>query len=183
MRTIQFLAAGISSAALLLSSITIEGDCPSNGIPATYNDRDCWIGFRALNDPGSTIDYLVKIGSASQFEAGGSCVGGCTLDIGNIAADLACQFGDGWYTRNDILWSIIGVDYGGSFEPENTLFSSNPDFEAYLTDASAVQGVGANAIETMASGYLGLPTTLNSNQLGVFQDIFEITNSYACCQP
>ncbi len=183
MRTIKFLAASISSAALLLSSITIEGDCPSNGIPATYVDRDCWIGFRALNDPGSTIDYLVKIGSASQFEAGGSCVGGCTLDLGNIAADLACQYGDGWYARNDIFWAVIGVDYGGSLEPEDTLFSSNPDAIAYSTDAPAAQGIAANLIESMAGAYFGLPTTLNSNQLGIFQDISQIGNNYASFQP
>jgi hypothetical protein len=183
MITTKYLALAISSAGLLLASVATQADCPSDGAPATYLDRDCWIGFRALDDPGSTIDYVVRIGSANQFETGGGCEGGCTLDLGNIAADLACQFGAAWYTRNDILWSIIGVDYAGSVEPENTLFSSNPDAAAYNTDAPAAQGIAANAIESMAGAYFGLSTTLNSNQLGVFQDIFEVNNNYASFQP
>jgi len=183
MRTIKWLVFSIYAAGLLIASLATQADCPSDGAPATYFDRDCWIGFRALDDPGSTIDYVVRIGSASQFETGGGCAGGCTLDLGNIAADLACQFGDAWYTRNDIFWAIVGVDYAGSLEPENTLFSSNPDPDAYTTDASAAQGIAANAIESMAGGYLGLSTTLNSNQLGVFQDIFEVASNYASYQP
>jgi len=143
MRITKFLAIIICSTGLLLPFVSGRADCPSDGTPATYNDRDCWIGFRALNDPGSTIDYVVRIGSASQFETGGGCFGGCTLDLGNIAADLACQFGDAWYTRNDILWAIIGVDYAGSIDPENTLFSSNPDADAYTVDSSAAQGIAA----------------------------------------
>ena len=107
----------------------------------------------------------------------------CALDLGNIAADLACQYRSNWYTRTDLLWAIVGVYYGGSVDPENTLFSTNPDAEAYATDSPGNQGATASAMETMETEWLAINTTLNSNGLGEFQDIFDIANSYASYQP
>jgi hypothetical protein len=105
MITTKYLALAIYAAGLLLASVATQGGCPSDVAPVTtLPDRECWIGFRAVNDPGSTIDHLIEIGKADQFETGGTCAGGCILSLGNVAAHLACQYGDAWYTRNDISW-------------------------------------------------------------------------------
>ena len=125
MKITNFFLIGIALANGVLWARSTRG-CDASQTPPELADRQLFLGFRALSDPGSTSDYLVKIGSVTQFETGGGCAGGCALDLGNIAADLACQYGSNWYTRTDLLWAIVGVDYGGSVDPENTLFSTNP---------------------------------------------------------
>jgi hypothetical protein len=67
------------------------------------------------------------------------------IDIGNIAADLACQYGDGWFTRNDIFWAVIGVDYGGSLE------QALRDLMTWVEDGTALARQVASGSRTMSS--------------------------------
>jgi hypothetical protein len=144
-------------------------------------DGDCFLGFRSTNSLDSINAYLVKVGQATQFESGGDV----TLDLGNISADLASIYGADWYSRNDILWAVVGCWYVDGGQVENTLYTTNPDLAAFTRDSSGSQADGSNAIETMRFGYLfGQPTT--NSEVGTFQ-IFTnedgIDNSYPCFQP
>lgn len=174
MKMIKFVAPLITLLGFLWVSAPAEAQL-------TYMDGDCFLGFRSTNSLDSINAYLVKVGSATQFDAGGDV----TLDLGNISADLASIYGADWYTRNDILWAVAGCWYVDGGQPENTLYTTNPDFEPFTRDSSGSQADGANAIETMRFGYLfGAPTT--NSEVATFQ-IFTneegIDNSYPCFQP
>jgi hypothetical protein len=148
--------------------------CDNSTDFATYNEVEIFLGFRAVGGGGTTQDYLVDIGQASQFTQGGNT----TLNLGNLAADLVCQFGSDWHERTDLLWGIIGADAFASFDPENTLYTSNPDYEPFIVGNVNEQGTPASEVSTMAYfSYMGQPVTVNS-PVAIFQDTI-LDNSYA----
>jgi hypothetical protein len=102
MKTIKFVAPLIAFLGFLLVSNPAEAQL-------FYSDGDCFLGFRSTNSLDSINAYLVKVGSATQFDGGGDV----TLDLGNISADLASIYGADWYSRNDILWAVAGCWYAG----------------------------------------------------------------------
>jgi hypothetical protein len=142
----------------------------------TYNDGDCFLGFRSTNDFDSTQAYLVNVGSSTQFE-GGSDV---TLSLGNIAADLESIYGPDWYTRDDIFWAIVGC-----YVPTNILYSTNPDLEAWPRDSFSGQGPGESLIDTMRVWYTVGEPTQNSSvaTIQLFTNEPPFDNTYPSFQP
>ena len=167
MRTIKFPSGLLVSAifAVLLASTPA---CDNSTTSVGYNEVEIFVGFRALNDPGSTQDYLVDIGQASQFTG----TNDVTLDLGSIAADLACQYGSDWYNRTDLLWAVIGADAGGTFDPENTLYTSNPDYDPFIVGNTNTQGTPASDVSTMAYFSYDLQLSTINSPVAIFQDAF-----------
>lgn len=157
-----------------------------------YNDGDLLLGFRATGGEGAPTDYLVNIGSATQFTG---ATGQITVNIGNIATDLVNTFGADWKTRSDVLWSVSGVQkIAGNGFPNNTMFASRtedtPGTQSTPWTRPSAFGAGTPALkmQIMAgnSGYAAGATADQSispnNPRGLLQSI-NATNSYASNQP
>ncbi len=154
------------------------------GGPA-YANGDLLLGFRAAGDPGSTKDYVVNIGSASQFTQAATAF--AVPGLGNIAADLSTSggalglFGAGWNTRADVFWGIVGTDLAG--DPANTLYATRPRetvdkrSEAWARRSSSSQSTTNSAYRAFISGFTGGGLNAVSPK-GTIQSISD-ANSYA----
>ena len=159
-----------------------------------YNDGDILLGFRASGGDGATTDYLVDIGSATQFTGASGQV---SVNIGNIATDLTNTYGADWKTRGDLLWSVSGVQkvVGNGF-PLNTMFASRaeltPGTQSIPWTRPTVIGSGgpAGKMQSMAiagsSGYAAGTTadqTISGNNPKALLQSTNAANSYASYQP
>lgn len=108
------LALGLTAAAALVAPTKSEA-------ALTYNDGDLFLGFRATGGTGSSVDYLVDLGSYSQFTNASTPF---TLSLGSIGADLDAQYGS-WQNRADFLWSVSGVQKVANTYSANTMFVTN----------------------------------------------------------
>lgn len=90
-----------------------------------YTSGDLLLGVRASADPGSTQDYVVNIGPASQYtQATESFV---VPGLGAVATDLAIFSESGvvdWFNRADVFWAVVGTDL--ATDPANTLYATRP---------------------------------------------------------
>ena len=97
---------------------------------ATYNSGDLLIGFWATSGNGSTKDYLIDIGPASNFDslaAGASITlaSSSTSAIGNINADLMSTFGSNWSSDPNLFWGAAAIQNTG--DPTDTVYVSDPE--------------------------------------------------------
>src|SRR4051794_22885280 len=100
----------------------------SEASAVTYQAGDLFLGFRATGAPGSTKDYLVNIGQASQFTAAAAPL---TLSVGDLATDLNASslFDSNWKNRADVFWSIsgpVGQFAAVGADPAKTLYATRP---------------------------------------------------------
>ena len=140
-----------------------------------YSNGDLLLGVRATAEPGSTKDYVINLGSATQFTQAIApfTVGG----LGNLAADLGFYSdsqGDAWHQRGDVFWSVIGTDLPG--DPANTLYVSRPRSSAGVQSApwdrrtNTTQSIANSTFRAYKSGYTQSPANAQSAK-GTFQDI------------
>jgi hypothetical protein len=163
--------------------------------PVTYNPDDLLLGFRASGGAGATQDYVVNLGPASQFTAGGGAF--AVAGLGNIAADLTAIFGANWKTRADVFWSVSGTP--GNFtavggDAARTLYATRervePDTQSPLWPrrSSTAQGATASKMSGLSKAYttdpdtFGTRTSTANSPVGIIQDVTE-NNSYASYQP
>ncbi len=103
---------------------------PSTSMAAlSYSDGDLLLGIRALGGQGSTSDYLVNLGSISQYLTANTNDTILTLDteISNttVASDLSTLFGSNWASRSDLVFSITGTKFSAGLTlPNRTMFAS-----------------------------------------------------------
>jgi hypothetical protein len=147
-----------------------------------------FLGFRASDGTGATKNYLVKLGSASNF-TNGTSIASFGSD-GSIAKDLADLFGADWSTRSDVYWSVSGTT--GSFQslgglPAKTLFASIAEatpgtFETNLWKraSSTAQGIVTSKMNSLSTAFAGSSVSPN-NALGVIQNQTD-SNSYGSFQ-
>lgn len=147
-----------------------------------------FLGFRASDGTGATKNYLVKLGSASNFTNGTSIV--AFGSDGSIAKDLADLFGADWSTRSDVYWSVSGTT--GSFQslgglPAKTLFASIAEatpgtFETNLWKraSSTAQGIVTSKMNSLSTAFASSSVSPN-NALGVIQNQTD-SNSYGSFQ-
>lgn len=158
-----------------------------------YSDGDILLGFRATGGEGATTDYLINIGSITQFT---STSGQLSVNVGNIATDLSNTFGADWKTRSDVLWSVSGVQKvaGNGFPSNNTMFVSRAELtpgtqSVPWTRASAFgAGTPAGKILSMSgsAGYAAGATadqTISPNNPKALLQSTNAVNSYASFQP
>ena len=157
-----------------------------------YADGDIFLGFRATGGEGATTDYLVNIGSATQF-TGAS--GQSTINVGNIATDLVNTYGADWKTRSDVVWSVSGVQsVAGNGFPNRTMFATalepTPGTQSvpWTRPSSFGAGVPVNKMAAMAgsSGYAAGATadqSISPNNAKALLQSTNAQNSYASFQP
>jgi hypothetical protein len=160
MNKINILSAGLLAAAgvaLLAPSVRAQD--------VTYTAGDLLLGFEK---PGSTNDYVVDLGPATEFvtlsESPGTTDLTTFLSLGNIAADLASSsgFGSNWATTaafgSNLQWGVFGAigNFGALGLQPDTIF---------LTQAEPIPGTRSTA-----------PTELNSSTQG---DVLTGFNSFS----
>jgi hypothetical protein len=172
----------LTMSALALAGLALVG---STAQAVSYNTGDLFLGFRATGGTGANTNYLINIGSASQFRDATSSF---TLSISGIDADLTAIFG-AWENRSDLLWSVIGgpSTTGLISDQANTIYASKAETVlgtpetawarlSNSTQAGIATKIGDNAgtAGPAAGGYLNAPTTYNalplSNAAAVAED-------------
>lgn len=167
-------AAALAFAGLPFSIPTVQAALP-------YNNGDLLLGFRASGGQGATKDYVVNIGSASQFLSGSGTVP--VSSLGNIAADLSSAglFGGTWNTRADVFWGLIGTDLAG--DPANTLYAtrarstSATQALSWVRRSASSQSTTNSIIHAFISGYLNSDTNATAASATIQATSF--ANSYA----
>jgi hypothetical protein len=157
----------------------------------TYNDGDLFLGFRATGGTGNTIDILVDLGSAMQFDTGGSFTSGgkIALNIGNIGQDLVNQYGALWFNRSDVLWGVFGVQkIANTSYPNNTLFASveqtTPGVSTPWAKRSVSNSSGiAGKIQAVGQLFGQGATTLNGGGLANGDQVESTNSSFTLIQP
>jgi hypothetical protein len=155
----------------------------------TQNPGELFVGFRASGGAGSTKDYLVNIGPASQFTAATVPL---TLSLGNLGADLSSGglFASAWQSRADLFWGINGTS--GSFaavgnDPAKTLYATRARPSLGVPSApwdrasDTAQGVTTTKMNGLATAFKAGTATANTS-VGVIQNTTD-ANSYASYQP
>ena len=156
----------------------------------TYNNGDIFAGFRATGGTGGTSDYIINLGSISQFQAGGSLADGNlhSLSLTNLGADLTTNFG-GWYNRSDFLFSIFGVvKPGGTIGAQSygnqTMFWSNAETTigtqsiAQKGFAAASLGTPTNNMVAVGNTYAGSSQLSGETQAGGLLQAIANSNTY-----
>lgn len=167
-------------------------------VPASASN-DIFVGFRSIDNPGSSFAYLVKVGTYNTFRdvPEGSSITVATVNIGttanpniasigNLGADLSGVnglgqgFGSNWHNREDLRWGIFGVAgatnnsviFASRLRPSASVASSPWD-ELNLGERNAT---GANIRTVLTSeatsdrAYNSLEATSNS-PVAAFQPI------------
>ena len=172
----------ITALLLALAGVTLSATPPAQAAN-TYTNGDLFLGFRASAGVGATQDYLIKIGSASQFNGVSSSV--FLGNTGDLNTDLTALFGADWSTREEIFWSVSGANLLA--DPANTLYATrarvNPAAQTlpWLGRSNSSQGVTVSKLNGLIGAYL-LGTPAPNNGLATIQNTSD-TNSYASYQP
>ena len=157
----------------------------------SYSTDDLLIGFVKS---GSAKDYVIDVGQASNFTGQTWTPQSLTIIIGNIGADLAATFGNGWATDSTISWGVVGTTRASTVGSDGpyTVYASK-DGEAYTNFVNST-GWGtysqnqlsgaASRITSAGSAYSGKSSTANSN-VGVVQNNIStaINSAFASYQP
>ena len=148
----------------------------------SYTDGDLLLGVRAGGDPGSTQDYVLNLGPASQFtQATQSFV---VPGLGSVANDLATFTDTGvvaWSARADVFWGIVGTDFAG--DPANTLYATRPrpavatPSTPWQRRSNSSQSTTNSTLRAFISGYINSTANAASGK-GTLQSTSAI-NSYA----
>lgn len=92
----------------LLGAAALGGSVSNASAAMTYNTGDLFLGFRG---EGDAQNYLVNIGSVSQFA---NLAPNSTITVntgGNIRPDLEEAFGPDWSHRSDVYWGVVGTTF------------------------------------------------------------------------
>lgn len=140
------------------------GVTSANAATTAYSPGDILIGFYASGGTGSATSYIVNVGPVSGFLSSTD-----PIDLGNISLDLKGTYGDGWATRNDLYWGIVGATgtVGNSAgiisyaSQARTDVNTQADGWAAFT-TSAKRNDNLSAINTLGGTYNGKTSTANN---------------------
>jgi len=158
-RFTQFAGAALVGAAMTMAA---------NAATTSYSSDDLFIGFTKA---GSSQDYLVDIGQASNYSA--STLGGnvtITLSVGDTNSDLVAAFGG----TSGVSWGVVGtthLDTVGT-DSAHTIYASKAgnawDSTPWNTASSTILGSSDIRILGAANAYNGKTSTINSS-VGLIQ--------------
>jgi len=176
-RLTRFAGATLVGAAMTMAA---------NAATTSYTADDLFIGFTKT---GSTQDYLVNIGQASNYTSQTPSTT-VTLSIGNIDTDLKAIFGSGYATDSTVQWGVIGttrLSTVGS-DPAHTIYASRAGdaltATPWTTGSSGTLSTADAKIATMASNYNSKTSTANSNVGLIQSNIGTASNgAFASYQP
>lgn len=158
----------------------------------TYTKGDLFLAFRVREGEGSPLNYVVKIGQASQFRDAPSLGPVNIAGLGNIAADLSAIYGPNWHSRN-VYWSISGTPGPTAVgtDPARTLYASrkraNPVLasEPWRRAHTNAQAQPTNRLTSFAGAYTqksGLPNSSTQNSPVALIQASTDQNSYSSFQ-
>jgi hypothetical protein len=90
-----------------------------------FTSQDLILGIRATGGTGLGTDFEMNIGQASTYYG----ASGQVVISGFNVADIASTFGNNWFTRNDLVWSVSGTvgNSGGTVShPNRTMWVTAP---------------------------------------------------------
>ncbi len=158
----------------VLATAGVAFGVTAHAATTSYSAGDLFIGFTKT---GSSSDYLVDIGQASNFTSQTSWTT-VTLSLGNVATDLAATFGSDWATNSAVSWGVVGTTHlstVGGDGPRTVYASKNGEsWTNYVNntgwkDASTTSLSTADSrITTLAGAYAGKTSTANSS-VGIVQ--------------
>ena len=165
-------------AAALLAAVSV-----ASAAPVTYNTGDVLMGFRVNGNPN---DVVVNVGPSTQF-AGLSAGTTFSLSLGNagnsVAADLSANYGSGWFTSSQVLWSLSSNATAG--DVPNTLYATRAaGSQPWTRFSNSGQSQATNRFTTLANAYENLQTggaresTSNSSKAAVINNTVDATTSY-----
>lgn len=167
---------------LLVAVLASAGLLSSAQAALPYTGGDLLLGVRAGSDPGSTLDYVLNLGPASQFTQASQAF--VVQGLGNVSADLDTFTDAGtthWYERADVSWGIVGTDLDA--DPANTLYATRPrsDVNTQTTPwarrSFSSQSTTNSTLRAFALGYINSEANAASAK-GTIQST-SATNSYA----
>ena len=173
----------VTAASLALAGLSLSSTSALAARP--YTNGDLLLGFRASGGVGAARDYVVNLGSASQFTSGDGSIPVLT-SADNIVADLSSTgasglFGTSWNTRADVQWGAVATDLAA--DPSNTLYATRaraatgPQAQAWSRRPSGSQSTTNSTLRAFISGYVNSDTNAVSVK-GTIQPITAV-NSYA----
>jgi len=168
-RFTQFAGAALVGAAMTMAA---------NAATTSYSSDALFIGFTKA---GSSQDYIVDIGQASNYSA--SRVGGnvtITLSVGDTNSDLVAAFGG----TSGVSWGVVGtthLDTVGT-DPAHTVYGSKAGnawvSTPWSTGSPSALATPDSKITTLAVNYAGASSTINSS-VGVIQSNVSLASNYA----
>lgn len=145
--------------------------------------NDLFVAFRATSGTGATTSYIVNLGQNATVTASSNSNLNTTLNLGNIATDLADTYGSDWATSGAVQWSVFGV--GGA--ASSTLYASKQQGSVGVPSTAWPQLTSTernstysqvNSVINGIGGYHGSTATSNS-LVGTFQANSSSASSYA----
>jgi len=167
---------------LLLATWALVGFLSSAQAALPYTGGDLLLGVRAGSDPGSTQDYVLNLGPASQFTQASQAF--VVPGLGSVGTDLDTFTDAGvthWYERADVSWGIVGTDLAA--DPANTLYATRPRANVNTQSAPwarrsfSSQSTTNSTLRAFALGYINSDANAASAK-GTIQST-SATNSYA----
>jgi len=116
---------------------------------ATYNAGDLILGFRVTGGTGSGSDLLVNLGSSTTYRD----LSSNSLNLTNIATDLASTYGASWYDRTDLSFGIAGVFTNISLGNGGVNNNGDPGQTLYFSKSRLATGTEGSAQSSVQSNY------------------------------
>jgi len=157
------------SAALAVSVLS------ANAALVTYSQGDLLMGFRATGGQGAGTSYVVNIGSAAGFRDANPTSSMTVSIAGNINADLTATYGDGWASREDILWGVVGTPSNTATVASDvapTLYASKPGITAtgWQISGSSTRLAVSTTIVSLQTTFAASQATSNSSVATLMTD-------------
>lgn len=152
-----------------------------SALAATASNNDLFLGFRASSGTGSSKNYVVNLGPATQFTGASSAF---TLSLGDVGTDLTTVFGPLWNSRAEVFWGIAGTAGGAS----PTVYATRPELvvgtqsSPWLRESATSNSVTDSKLQSMMNGFRGGDATGLSATNAVTQLVTD-ANSWSSFQP
>lgn len=103
MKSITVKSLILATGILLASSVSSRA--------ALGDDTDWLLGFRASAGNGIGTNVVIDLGNYESLKSYGVGLPALTFDFKSSTSVLSLAYGTNWYTRSDIFWGVVGVDY------------------------------------------------------------------------
>lgn len=142
----------LTTAVVALAAAAVLGTSAEAQVTTLYNSGDLLLGFE---QSGAANNYLVDLGSASQFLSASSPV---TIQLSTV--DLQADFGASWASNsatNLVNWGVVGYDPSEAVQTSSAYTAFFTQGEPSQGTLSANPGVGTlSYLKTVTAGIKNL---------------------------
>ena len=137
----------------------------------TAGVNDIILGFEALGGQGAALNLEVDLGPASRFLNAPAPFTLTSVEIGNISADLIATYGNTWFSRADLQWSVFGSTGSNAYNGflSATTFVTRAEITPgtrstpWGRDSNTINSAASQDIQSVIGGLNGRTSTANSN--------------------